>query len=162
MGAEVQKAPSILLIEDSEGDVELIKQLLGNVIAEKDIHVASSGEDALHFLHKSAQFAGSPDVDIIIMDLNLPRKSGYEVLAEIKQDERLRRTPVIVLTGSVADKDIDKAYELGANCYVVKPVMFKELAKAVELIDQFWLRTAALPHRPSKNKENPYTSHGKE
>ncbi len=147
MSPEVQRALSILLIEDNEGDVELIKQLLEKAIPAEDIHVASNGEDALHFLHKSGQFADSPDVHIIIMDLSLPRKTGYEVLAEIKQDSRLKRTPVIVLTGSVSDKDVEMAYDLGANCYIVKPVIFKDLARAVDLLAQFWLKTVTLPRK---------------
>ena len=87
----------------------------------------------------------------MLLDLNLPRKSGYEVLAEVKGDGRMRALPIIVLTGSNSDKDVRAAYELGANCYIVKPVMFKDLARTMDLIDQFWLSTVALPEKGTRS-----------
>lgn len=138
---------SILLIDDNDGDVELMKELLADAVPQEHLHVVGNGEEALNFLRKQGSFADSPDVDIVILDLSLPGKSGYEVLREIKSDDGLRSIPVIVLTGSNSQTDISMAYRLGANAYVVKPVMFKELSKAVETLSQFWLRTAALARK---------------
>ncbi len=147
MTTKITSHPSILLIEDNEGDVELVRELLRELADEGGLYTVADGEEALQFLRREDPFHDSPEIDLVILDLNLPRKSGYEVLAELKGDPKTRAKPVIVLTGSSSDNDVRTAYDLGANCYLVKPAMFKELARTMDLIEQFWLRTVALPQK---------------
>ena len=137
----------ILLVEDNPGDVRLVTEALKDGGQPKQIHVAEDGVVAMEMLRGHDPDSEAPWPDLILLDLNLPRKHGHEVLAEIRQDERLHLTPVIVFTSSAAEQDIRRAYELHANCYVTKPGGFDELMEAIKRIECFWLTIAALPSR---------------
>ncbi len=139
------KIIDILLIEDSSTDVLMIREALSEVKLLNKIHVAEDGVEALDFLHKRGKFASSPRPNLILLDLNLPRKNGHEVLAEIKADKDLKRIPVVVLTTSSTKEDILRSYDLHVNCYVVKPVEFDSFVKAVQSIQHFWSSTVSLP-----------------
>ena len=135
----------ILLVEDSPTDVLIAREALTEARLLNTIHVVEDGVDALAFLRRQGRFADAPRPDLILLDLNLPRKHGREVLAEIKADEALKSIPVVVLTTSSAEEDIIRSYNLHANCYVVKPVEFDNFVKAVQSIRQFWFTIVALP-----------------
>lgn len=135
----------ILLVEDSPGDVRLTREALRDGRVLNRLSVVGDGEAALEFLRRAGPHAAAPAPDLILLDLNLPRKSGIEVLAEIKQDPALRRIPVVVLTMSSAEKDILRSYDLHANCYIVKPVDLGQFMSAVEQIEDFWLAVVKLP-----------------
>ena len=139
------KIIDILLIEDSSTDVLMIREALSEAKLLNKIHVAEDGVEALDFLHKRGKFASSPRPNLILLDLNLPRKNGREVLAEIKTDKDLKRIPVVVLTTSSTKEDILRSYDLHVNCYVVKPVEFDSFVKAVQSIQHFWSSTVSLP-----------------
>ncbi|MGH7766890.1 MAG: response regulator [Candidatus Binatia bacterium] len=135
----------ILLVEDNPGDVRLTKEALkeGNLL--NRLSVVGDGMEALAFLRREGKFAGSARPDMILLDLNLPKKSGLEVLADVKADEDLRRTPVVILTTSQAEQDILKSYDLYANCYITKPVDLGEFMNVVKSIEEFWLTVVKLP-----------------
>ena len=143
----------ILLVEDNPGDVNLIKIALadsgGVTLRERAIQVnlsvVADGVEAMNFLHHQGEYHQSVRPDLILLDWNLPRKDGGEVLAEIKADEKLQRIPVIVLTTSQAEEDIIKAYNLHANCYITKPVDFDKFAQIVRSIEDFWFTIVELP-----------------
>ncbi len=137
----------ILLVEDNLGDARLIQETLGATRTPKNIRVTKNGIEAMDYLRKENHFGDSPRPDIIILDLNLPRKSGHDVLSEIKQDESLRRIPVIIISSSSSEKDINKAYDRQASCYIIKPSKFDDLQKIMSLFDEFWLSRVALPER---------------
>jgi chemotaxis family two-component system response regulator Rcp1 len=139
--AEIQ----ILLVEDSPGDVRLTIEALRGARVANDLHVVGDGESALDFLRQRGAHVGAPRPDIILLDLNLPRLEGREVLAEIKADPDLGRIPTIVLTSSSAEADIQESYELHANCYISKPVDFSEFIAAVRSLEGFWLKIVRLP-----------------
>ena len=139
------KIIDILLVEDSPADVLIAREALAEAKLFNTIHVAEDGVEALDFLYRRGKFASVPRPDLILLDLNLPRKNGREVLAEIKADENLKSIPVVVLTTSSAEEDILKSYNLHANCYVVKPVEFDSFVKAVQSIQQFWFSIVSLP-----------------
>lgn len=134
----------ILLVEDSPADVRLTREALKDARVSNNIRVAMDGVDALDFLYARGKHAGAPAPDLILLDLNLPRKNGLEVLQEIKQDEQLRRIPVVVLTTSHADQDILRSYELNANAYVSKPVDLEQFLEVVKSIEGFWLQVVKL------------------
>lgn len=135
----------ILLVEDSPADVLITREALTEARLLNTIHVAEDGVEALAFLRRQGRFADAPRPDLILLDLNLPRKNGREVLAEIKADEALKLIPVVVLTTSSAEEDIIHSYNLHANCYVIKPVEFDSFVKAVQSIRQFWFTIVTLP-----------------
>ena len=135
----------ILLVEDSPADVLITREALSEAKVINTIHVAENGVEALEFLRRQGRFASAPRPDLILLDLNLPRKNGREVLTEIKDDPELRSIPVVVLTTSRAEEDILKSYHLHANCYVIKPVEFDNFAKAVQSIQNFWFSVVTLP-----------------
>lgn len=139
------KLIEILLVEDNEGDVGLIEEVLEETNIKNNLNVATDGEEAILFLHGEGKFSGSSRPDIILLDLNLPKKDGREVLREIKEDSNLKNIPVIILTTSQAEKDIQRAYELHANAYVNKPLDFDQFIRTVNCIGDFWLRTVVLP-----------------
>ncbi len=141
----LQKPIEILLVEDSPADILITREAFVEARLLNDIHVVEDGVQALEFLRRQGAFASAPRPDLILLDLNLPRKNGREVLAEIKGDESLKTIPVIVLTTSSANEDILQAYDLHANCYVVKPVGFESFLKAVQSIRNFWFSVVALP-----------------
>lgn len=135
----------ILLVEDSPADILLTREAFQESRIVNTIHVAEDGIQAMNFLYKRGEYASSPRPDLILLDLNLPRKNGREVLAEIKADPGLKKIPIVVLTTSNADEDILKAYDLNANCYVVKPVGFDNFMQAMQSIRHFWFSVVTLP-----------------
>ncbi len=135
----------ILLVEDSPADVRLTREALKEAKVLNTLHVVQDGVAALAFLRKQGQYAGSPSPDLILLDLNLPKKDGREVLAEIKQDENLRRIPVVVLTTSRAEEDVVRSYNLHANAYVTKPVDLTQFLEVIRTIEAFWLAVVTLP-----------------
>ena len=140
-----RKSVEILLVEDNPGDVRLTKEALRDSKLRNHLIVAEDGIEALAVLRKEGQHASVATPDLILLDLNLPRKSGREVLAEIKADPILRHIPVVVLTTSSADQDIVDVYDLQANCYVVKPVGLNEFITIIRSIEDFWLSIVKLP-----------------
>ena len=141
----IGKPVEILLVEDNEGDVGLIEEVLEEAKIRNVLHVAKDGEEAILFLHREGKFSGAPRPDIILLDLNLPKKDGREVLKEVKEDSKLKNIPVVILTTSNAEKDIFRAYELHTNAYVTKPLDFDQFIKVVESIGNFWLEIVKLP-----------------
>jgi|ERR1043165_815444 two-component system response regulator len=141
-----KEKPRVLLVEDNPGDIRLTQEALKE--SKMDIHldVTSDGEQAVDFLMKRGKFVDSVRPHIILLDLNLPKKNGIEVLKEIKGHESLKKIPVIVLTTSDADHDISKAYSLHCNCYILKPVDFDDFAKVIRLIEVFWFNSVQLSH----------------
>jgi CheY-like chemotaxis protein len=135
----------ILLVEDSPADVRLTREALKEAKVLNVLHTVHDGVTALAFLRKDGPFAGSPRPDLILLDLNLPRKDGREVLAEIKQDESLKRIPVVILTTSRAEEDVVRSYDLHANAYITKPVDLKQFFEIVRAIEGFWLAVVTLP-----------------
>jgi chemotaxis family two-component system response regulator Rcp1 len=135
----------VLLVEDNPGDVRLTMEALKDGKMSNRLSVVGDGEDALAFLRRQGKYADVPRPDLILLDLNLPRKDGREVLTEIKADEGLRRIPVVVLTTSSAERDIFKTYELHANCYITKPVDFDQFITVVRSIEDFWFTIVRLP-----------------
>lgn len=139
-----KEKPRILLIEDNPGDIRLTQEALKESQTEIHLDVVSDGEQALDFLMKRNKYVTATRPHIILLDLNLPRKNGIEVLKEVKVNDSLKRIPIIVLTTSDADHDISKAYNLHANCYILKPVDFDDFAKVIKLIETFWFNTVQL------------------
>jgi chemotaxis family two-component system response regulator Rcp1 len=135
----------ILLVEDNPGDVRLTREALRDGKIYNNLYVARDGVEAMAFLRKTGQYADAPRPDLILLDLNLPRKDGHEVLAEVKTDETLRRIPVVILTTSQAEEDIIKTYDLHVNCYITKPVDLDQFVKIVKSIEDFWLTIVKLP-----------------
>ncbi|MDZ4874082.1 MAG: Response regulator rcp1 [Chroococcidiopsis cubana SAG 39.79] len=135
----------ILLVEDDSGNVQLTKLALEESKMSVNLHVVEDGVEALALLRKEGKYASTKHPDIILLDLNLPKKDGREVLAEIKADPNLKRIPVIVLTASQAETDILNAYNLNANCYIIKPVDFDRFVKIVQSIENFWFTIVRLP-----------------
>lgn len=146
MGAETTfNLPEILLVEDNPGDVRLTMEATKENRVCNNINVVNDGVEAMSFLRQTGKYSDAPRPDIIMLDLNLPGKSGREVLAEIKADDSLRNIPVIILTTSEAGEDILKAYSLSANCYVTKPIDFEKFINVVKYIQDFWLSIVKLP-----------------
>lgn len=139
------KPLEVLLIEDDEDDVRLTREALKDSKVIVSMEVAVDGEEALRRLRRQGSFADAARPDLILLDLNLPRVSGREVIKELKQDPELKLIPVVVLTTSEADSDIVKCYDLGANCYITKPVNFEQFRRIVKAIDEFWLAIVKLP-----------------
>jgi CheY-like chemotaxis protein len=137
----------VLLVEDDPGDVLMVREALSDHERSNRLTVVGDGEQAMDVLHRRGAFADAPRPDIVLLDLNLPRKDGYEVLAEIKGDEDLRRIPVVVLTTSEADRDILRSYELHANAYVTKPTDYERYMEMVRQIDEFFVTVVKLPPR---------------
>jgi CheY-like chemotaxis protein len=135
----------VLLVEDNPGDVRLTQEVLREGKISNRLSVATDGVEALAFLRRQDAHADAPRPDLILLDLNLPKKDGREVLAELKEDEALRQIPVIILTTSKAEEDIIKSYELYANCYITKPVDFDQFVNVVRSIEDFWLCLVRLP-----------------
>jgi len=135
----------ILLVEDNPGDVRLTREALKEDKVRNNLHVVEDGLAALAWLHREGEFAGVPRPDIILLDLNLPKKDGREVLSEIKTDGDLKRIPVVVLTTSKAEEDVLRAYNFNANCYITKPVDLEQFVRVVKAIEEFWLTIVKLP-----------------
>ena len=139
------KPVQMLLVEDNPGDVRLTKETLKDAKLMVDLHVVGDGVEAMAFLRQEGKYASAPYPDLVLLDLNLPKKDGREVLAEIKQDPNLRRIPVVVLTISNAEEDILKSYNLHANAYVNKPLNLEQFAKITKAIEDFWFTVVKLP-----------------
>jgi two-component system, chemotaxis family, response regulator Rcp1 len=135
----------ILLIEDSAADIRLTREALKEAKVLNRLHVIEDGAAAMEYLRRQGPYAGSPRPDLILLDLNLPKKDGREVLAEIKQDEALMTIPVVVLTTSTAEEDVVRSYHLRANAYVTKPVNLQQFFEVVAAIEGFWLAVVTLP-----------------
>jgi chemotaxis family two-component system response regulator Rcp1 len=141
----VGKEVDILLVEDNPGDVRLTKEALRDAKVLNKIFVAKDGVEAMEFLRKEGAFTDRHTPDLILLDLNLPRKDGREVLAEIKEDPKLKHIPVVILTSSKADEDILKAYNLHANCYITKPVDLNGFVEIMHSMEEFWFTIVKLP-----------------
>lgn len=137
----------VLLVEDSPGDVRLTREALREANTAVHLHVASDGVEAMAFLRREGSHARAPRPDLILLDLNLPRMDGREVLAQVKSDDDLKTIPTIILTTSEAEADIVKSYQLRANCYLSKPVQLDAFESLVKSINDFWLTKAKLPHQ---------------
>jgi len=140
----------ILLVEDNPGDVRLTREALKEGKVLNELHVVGDGEEALAFMRREGKHAQAVRPDLILLDLNLPKKDGREVLAEIKEDPALRRIPVVILTVSKAEEDIIKTYDLHANCYITKPVELEQFIQVVRSIEDFWLCIVKLPPNGAK------------
>ena len=145
MSKEIFGPVEILLVEDNPGDVVLIRESLRENKFLTELHVVNDGEQALDFLKRKNEYSDAVMPDIILLDLNLPKKDGREVLKEIKQDENLKTIPVVVLTSSTAETDILKSYENYANCFISKPVDLENFIKVIKSIKNFWLTIVKLP-----------------
>ena len=139
------KPIEILLAEDNPGDVDLAREALLTGKVKNTLHVVSDGVFAMEFLRRQGKFAGVPRPDLILLDLNMPRKDGREVLAEVKADPDLKRIPVVILTTSQAEEDILKTYNLHANCFITKPIDLHQFIKVVQAIEEFWFTIVKLP-----------------
>ena len=137
----------ILLVEDDPGDVLITQEAFADYRIANRLTVVSNGEDAIAYMRKQGRFAGVATPDLVLLDLNLPRRDGREVLRDMKEDAELRRTPVVVLTTSEAEEDVIAAYDLHANAYVRKPVDFDQFVAAVRAIDDFFITVVRLPSR---------------
>ena len=135
----------ILLVEDNPADVRLTRETLKEEKLHNNLHIVSDGVEALAFLRREGRFAQAVRPDLILLDLNLPKKDGREVLKEIKSDEKLKIIPVVVLTVSKAEEDILKSYDLHANCYITKPLDLNQFSTVVKCIQDFWLTIVKLP-----------------
>ncbi len=137
----------ILLVEDNPGDARLTLEAMRDAKVRNRMHVVEDGVEAMEFLRRQGRFGDAPRPDLILLDLNLPRKDGRAVLAEVKADPDLKRIPVVVLTTSRAEEDVLRAYNLHANCYVTKPVDLEQFMKIVGQIDEFWVKVVTLPRK---------------
>ena len=142
---KVGRPVEILLVEDNPGDVRLTLEAFKENKMHNNLHVVGDGVEALAFLRREDQYADVPRPDLILLDLNLPKKDGREVLTDIKDDENLRRIPVVILTTSRAEEDILKTYDLHVNCYITKPVDLDEFIRVMRSIEDFWLTIVKLP-----------------
>jgi two-component system, chemotaxis family, response regulator Rcp1 len=143
---EDMSAFEVLLVEDSPGDVRLTREAFKDAKVHINLHVASDGIEAMAFLRRKGRYADVPRPDLILLDLNLPKKSGREVLEEIKEDTILRSIPVVVLTTSTSEQDVLRSYLLHANCFIKKPVDLEGFLAVVKSIDNFWLSVVKLPY----------------
>jgi two-component system, chemotaxis family, response regulator Rcp1 len=147
-GTELGRPIEILLIEDNPGDADIAREGLASSKVKNKLHVVADGEEAMAFLRQTGKYERVPRPDLILLDLNLPRKDGREVLAEVKFDNELRHIPVVVLTSSEKEEDIIKSYQLYANCYITKPLKFTEFVKVVNSIESFWFTIVSFSSGP--------------
>jgi two-component system, chemotaxis family, response regulator Rcp1 len=141
----IGKPIDILLVEDSDGDARLAFEAMKDSKIRNTLHRVADGEEAMDFLHRKGRHANAPRPDLILLDLNLPKKDGREVLAEVKVDDDLKRIPIVILTVSKDEVDILKSYNLHANCYITKPIDLEQFMKVVKSIEDFWLTIVKLP-----------------
>lgn len=137
----------ILLVEDNPGDIRLTQEVLKEGKIQNNLRIVENGVEAISFLHKDGKYSSALTPDLILLDLNLPKKDGREVLQEIKNDDELKKIPIVVLTTSQAEEDILKVYNLNANCYISKPVELDEFINVVKSVEDFWLSIVKLPSR---------------
>jgi chemotaxis family two-component system response regulator Rcp1 len=140
----------ILLVEDNPGDARLAMEALKEAKVRNELHWVKDGVQAMEFLRRQGEYADTPRPDVILLDLNLPRKDGREVLAEVKGDEQLRRIPVVILTISADEQDILRSYDMHANCYITKPLDLDQFMQVVRSIEDFWLEIVKLPPNGAK------------
>jgi len=145
MAENVSRPIEILLVEDNPGDVRLTREALKDAKVINNLHVAGDGVTAVDFLNRQGEYHNAVRPDLILLDLNLPKKDGREVLSEIKADPGLRQIPVVILTTSKAEEDILKTYDLHANCYITKPVDLEKFIEVISAIEDFWLSIVKLP-----------------
>ncbi len=141
----MENVTNILLVEDNPADARLIEEVFKDTNIKNKIHVVKDGVDAMKFLNNENEFFDVPLPDIILLDLNLPRKDGREVLKEVKNNENLKSIPIVILTTSSAKEDVIKTYSNHANCYITKPVDFDQFLKVINAIEDFWLKVVELP-----------------
>jgi len=150
MNSQIAERPmEILLVDDNPGDVRLTAEALKDGKVENRLHTAKDGMEAIAFLRRKGRYTDAPRPDLILLDLNMPRMNGRQVLAEIKEDSALKHIPVVILTGSRETDDIAKTYDLHANCYVTKPIDFEQFIMMVKSITDFWLTIVKLPSEAS-------------
>lgn len=142
---EIGRPIDILLVEDNPGDVDLAREGLDEVKIRNNLHVVVDGEEAMDYLRRRGKYANAVRPDLILLDLNLPRKDGREVLAEVKADDNLKHIPIVVLTTSQSEEDLLKSYHLHANCYITKPLNFARFIEVVKSIVHFWFSIVSLP-----------------
>src|SRR4051812_37480524 len=145
LNENAERLVETLLVEDNEADIRLTREVFADGRVLNKLNVVRDGEEAMAFLKRRHPYEDAPRPDLVLLDLNLPRKDGREVLAEMKNDEELRRIPVVILTTSRADADVVRTYELHANCYIVKPVELSQFVAVVRSIEDFWLTLVRLP-----------------
>lgn len=139
-------AIDILLVEDNPGDVRLTREAMKECKLLNNLHTVKDGEEALDFLFQRGAYKDAPRPDLILLDLNLPRRDGREVLGDIKKDDRFKRIPVVVLTSSNEERDVFQSYNLYANCYITKPIDMEKFMQVVQSIEHFWLSVVKLPN----------------
>lgn len=142
---QLVKPVNILLVEDNPGDADLAREALEDSKLNNELHVVDDGEKAMAFLRREGGYVDVPRPDLILLDLNLPKKDGRQVLAEIKADDNLKRIPVVILTTSQAEEDVLRTYDLHANCYITKPIDLNQFIHVVRSIEDFWLSIVILP-----------------
>ncbi|HEX2974695.1 MAG TPA: response regulator [Bacteroidales bacterium] len=152
MGNTVLDSIDILVVEDNPGDARLIREILNENKLYSSLYIVNDGVEAMSFLHNEGKFSIAPKPDLIILDLNLPRKDGREVLAEIKADDELKHIPIVIMTISQAEEDILKTYKLHANCYITKPIDLNEFIKVIKSIEDFWFSVVKLPPKATVKK----------
>lgn len=140
-----QKPVEVLIVEDNEGDVRLIKEAFTGSVVDSKFSVVSDGEEALDYLYKRGKFEASSRPDLILLDLNLPRVNGFDVLSDVKSNPGLQQIPVVIFSSSTSDNDVLRSYDLKANSYISKPSDFDEFLSVVKTIEEFWFRTVRLP-----------------
>lgn len=145
MQSDAGEPIEILLAEDNPGDVWLTEKALEQGKIVNNLHVAEDGVEAMQFLRREGEYADEPQPDLVLLDLNMPRKDGREVLEEMRADPQLRRLPVVVLTSSEAEEDVVRSYELSANAYLTKPVDFEGFVDIIERIEEFWFSVVKMP-----------------
>lgn len=155
IGQTMGRPIEILLVEDNPGDVRLTIEAFKDSKVRNNLHVVEDGVQAMAFLRREGKYADAPRPDLILLDLNLPKKDGREVLADIKGDHHLKRIPVVILTISKAEEDIVKTYDLHANCFITKPVDLEQFMKVVKSIEEFWLTIVKLPSEGMEWRINP-------
>jgi chemotaxis family two-component system response regulator Rcp1 len=147
---QLVKPIEILLVEDNPGDADLAREALEGSKFHNELHVVDDGEKAMAFLRREGPYVDAPRPGLILLDLNLPRKDGRQVLAEIKADDDLKRIPVVILTTSSAEKDVLRSYDLHANCFITKPIDLNQFLCVVKAIEDFWLSIVVLPPNGAK------------
>ena len=150
MPGALGRPAELMLVEDNYGDILLTQEAFKTCKISNRLHIARDGEEALKMLRKESPYGDQVTPDLILLDLNLPRKDGREVLAEIKSTRELAKIPVVILTGSRAELDVVRSYELNANCYIAKPIDFKQLQDVVNSIQEFWFSVVLLPSQRSR------------
>jgi chemotaxis family two-component system response regulator Rcp1 len=151
MGSPIFKSIDILIVEDNSGDARLIKEVLNENKIYSSLYIVNDGVDAMDFLRNKGKYKTAPKPDLVILDLNLPRKDGREVLAEMKSDDILKHIPIVIMTISQAEEDILKSYNLHANCYITKPIDLNQFIKVVKSIEDFWFSIVKLPPKNNGN-----------